>query len=51
VGWVARTRRRLVVEDVTATRDDQPRVVARWSMRGFVAYPVLAGDQLLAVLC
>ncbi len=52
VGWVARTRRRLVVEDVTA----DARIInlewwGRWSMRGFVGYPVLAGDQLLAVLC
>jgi PAS domain S-box-containing protein len=52
VGWVARTHHRLVVDDVTA----DPRVInvewwRRWSMRGFVAYPVMAGDQLLAVLC
>ena len=52
MGWVARTRRRLVVDDVTA----DARVInqewwRRWSMRGFVAYPVVAGDQLLAVLC
>jgi len=52
VGWVARTRRRLVIDDVTT----DARVInqewwRRWSMRGFVAYPVVAGDQLLAVLC
>jgi PAS domain S-box-containing protein len=52
VGWVARMRARLVIDDV----DRDPRVINlewwhRWSMRGFVAYPVVAGDQLLAVLC
>jgi PAS domain S-box-containing protein len=52
VGWVARTHQRLTLDDVT----DDPRVInldwwRRWSMRGFVAYPVMAADQLLAVLC
>jgi PAS domain S-box-containing protein len=51
IGWVARSRQRLVVDDVA--RD--PRIInldwwRRWGLRGFVAYPVMAGDQLLAVL-
>ena len=52
IGWVARTRRRLRVDDVYS----DPRMInldwwQRWSMRGFLAYPVMAGDRLLAVLC
>jgi signal transduction histidine kinase len=52
VGWVARTHQRLTTADVHA----DGRIInlawwRRWSMRGFVAYPVTAGDQLLAVLC
>jgi PAS domain S-box-containing protein len=51
IGWVARTRQRLVVDDV----GDDPRIInldwwRRWGLHGFVAYPVMAGDQLLAVL-
>ncbi len=51
IGWVARTRQRLVVDDF----GDDPRLInldwwRRWALRGFVAYPVMAGDQLLAVL-
>ena len=51
VGWVARTRQRLIVQDVFA----DPRIVnlewwQRWGMRTLIAYPVLAGDQLVAVL-
>ena len=51
VGWVARTRQRLVVEDVFA----DPRIAnrewwERWGLRTLIAYPVMAGDQLLAVL-
>jgi PAS domain S-box-containing protein len=52
VGWVARTRQRLVVDDVNVDRHVMnPEWWARWALRGFVAYPVLAGDELLAVLC
>ena len=52
IGWVARTRRRLRVDDVHA----DARMInldwwRRWSLRGFLAYPVMAGDRLLAVLC
>jgi PAS domain S-box-containing protein len=52
IGWVARTRQRLVVDDV----GEDAGIVSnldwwrRWALRGFVAYPVMAGDQLLAVL-
>ena len=51
IGWVARTRQRLVIPDV----GDDARIInlewwRRWGLRGFVAYPVMAGDQLLAVL-
>ena len=48
---MARTRQRLVIPDV----GDDARIInlewwRRWGLRGFVAYPVMAGDQLLAVL-
>jgi PAS domain S-box-containing protein len=51
VGWVARTRQRLVVEDVFV----DSRIVnrewwQRWGLRTLIAYPVVSGDQLLAVL-
>src|SRR6185503_12398023 len=51
IGWVARTRQRLVIPDV----GNDARIInlewwRRWGLRGFVAYPVMAGDQLLAVL-
>ena len=51
IGWVARMRQRLVVQEV----GDDPRIInldwwRRWGLHGFVAYPVMAGDQLLAVL-
>jgi len=51
VGWVARNRRYLVVDDTHAdSRVASPEWGARWGLRSFVAYPVFAGDQLLAVL-
>jgi signal transduction histidine kinase len=51
IGWVARTHQRLVVDDV----GDDARIInldwwRRWELRGFVAYPVMAGERLLAVL-
>ena len=51
IGRVARTRRPLRVDDVTT----DPGTVnldwwQRWSLRGAAAYPVMAGDLLLAVL-
>jgi PAS domain S-box-containing protein len=52
IGWVARTRRQLRVDDVHAdARMPHLDWWQRWSMRGFLAYPVTAGDRLLAVLC
>jgi PAS domain S-box-containing protein len=50
-GWVARHRRPLAVDDVTA----HPGMLAtawwqRWRFRSLAGYPVIAGDQLLAVL-
>jgi signal transduction histidine kinase len=50
-GWVARHRERLVVDDIT--RD--VRIVdlewfARWGFTSFAAYPVVSGDELLAIL-
>ncbi|HEY2996051.1 MAG TPA: GAF domain-containing protein [Methylomirabilota bacterium] len=51
VGWVARNRKTLVVDDVTKdTRVASPQWSARWGLRSFAAYPVTAGDQLVAVL-
>ncbi|HEX3176260.1 MAG TPA: GAF domain-containing protein [Methylomirabilota bacterium] len=51
IGWVARHRQTLVVDDV---RDDD-RILAqdwwrRWNLRAYAACPVVAGDQLLAIL-
>jgi len=50
-GWVARHREPLVIDDMLA--DD--RLVNRawteqWGIRCFAGYPVLAGDELLAVM-
>jgi len=51
VGWVARNRKTLVVDDVHQdTRVASPQWGARWGLRSFAAYPVIAGDQLVAVL-
>jgi len=50
-GWVARHRKTLVVDDVhTDSRVASPQWGTRWGLRSFVAYPVIAGDQLVAVL-
>jgi len=51
-GWIARHRTPLVIDDLAA--DD--RLLAgswreRWGLEAFAGYPVLAGDELLAVLC
>ena len=50
-GWVARHREPLVVDDML----NDERLVNRawseqWSMRSYAGYPVLAGDELLAVM-
>ncbi|MBI4635017.1 MAG: GAF domain-containing protein [Candidatus Rokubacteria bacterium] len=51
IGWIARERAPLVVDEVSS--DDRILHRAwwdRWSLRSFAGYPVLAGDELLAVL-
>jgi PAS domain S-box-containing protein len=51
VGWVARTRAPLVVRDVfTDDRTTHLEWARRWDLGFFVAVPVLAGRDLLAVL-
>jgi len=50
-GWVARHREPLVVDDML----NDERLVnrewsERWGMRSYAGYPVLAGDELLAVM-
>ena len=50
-GWVARHRERLVIDDISA----DPRIMdgewlARWGLTSYAAYPVVAGDELLAIL-
>ena len=50
-GWVARHREPLVIDDMLADE----RLVNRpwteqWGIRSFAGYPVLAGDELLAVM-
>jgi PAS domain S-box-containing protein len=50
-GWVARHREPLVVDDML----NDERLVNRawaeqWGMRSYAGYPVLAGDELLAVM-
>ncbi|HEY7520394.1 MAG TPA: GAF domain-containing protein [Methylomirabilota bacterium] len=51
IGWVARHRQTLVVDDVTTDpRILHPEWWARWNLRSYVAYPVVAGNQLLAIL-
>lgn len=50
-GWVARHRERLVVDDITSDhRIMDGEWLARWGLTSYAAYPVLAGDQLLAIL-
>ena len=50
-GWVARNRKTLVVDDVhNDARVASPQWGARWGLRSFIAYPVIVGDQLVAVL-
>jgi GAF domain-containing protein len=51
IGWVARHRRTLVLDDITADeRILHPEWWARWNLRAYMACPVVAGDQLLAIL-
>jgi two-component system NtrC family sensor kinase len=51
VGWIAAHREPLLVDDVASDE----RIIhkdwwARWELRGFAGYPVMAGEELLAVL-
>jgi PAS domain S-box-containing protein len=51
IGWVARHHKTLVVDDVTADpRILHPEWWTRWNLRAYMAYPVRAGEQLLAIL-
>src|SRR4029077_12014329 len=51
VGWVARNRKALVVDDVRQdTRVASPQCGERWRLRSFAASWVPAGDQPVAVL-
>ncbi len=51
VGWIARHRKPLVIDDVFA--DERVLNLSWWKslqLRTFAGYPVMAGDELLAVL-
>ncbi|PYM94012.1 MAG: hypothetical protein DME04_08815 [Candidatus Rokuibacteriota bacterium] len=51
VGWVAAHRTALVLDDVLADERLVNRAwVERWGLRAFAGYPVLVGDELLAVM-
>src|SRR6266581_7729813 len=51
VGWVARHHTPLVVDDMLADERLVNRAwTERWGIRSFVGYPVLAGEELLAVM-
>jgi len=51
VGWVARHRQPLVVDDVFSDdRIGNRSWWQRWAISAFAAYPVMAADELLAVL-
>jgi len=50
-GWVARHREPLVVDDMLSDERLVNRAwTERWGIRSFAGYPVLAGDELLAVM-
>jgi PAS domain S-box-containing protein len=51
IGWVARHRQTLVVDDInTDARILHHEWWTRWDLRAFMAYPVVVGNQLLAIL-
>src|SRR5207247_7566553 len=51
VGWVARHREKLVVDDMaTDERNISRGWTDRWGIRSFSGFPVLAGEELLAVM-
>jgi GAF domain-containing protein len=50
-GWVARYRERLVIDEIT----NDPRIMdtewlARWGLTSYMAYPVVIGAELLAIV-
>src|SRR3989442_328213 len=50
-GWVARHRERVVIDDITG----DPRIMdaewlARWGLISYMAYPIVSGDELLAIV-
>jgi len=50
-GWVARHREPLIVDDMLGDERLVNRAwTERWGIRSFAGYPVLAGDELLAVM-
>ena len=50
-GWVARHREPLIVDDMLTDERLVNRAWSeRWGMRSYAGYPVLAGDELLAVM-
>ena len=51
IGWVARTRQMFAVDDIASDpRILHPEWWTRWNLRAYVAYPVVAGNRLLAIL-
>ena len=51
IGWVARHRAPLVVDDMLSDERLLNRAWSeRWGLRSFSGYPVLAGEELLAVM-
>src|SRR5438270_118954 len=50
-GWVARYRERLVIDDITSDhRIMDGEWLARWGLTSYMAYPVVSGDELLAIV-
>jgi len=50
-GWVARHRERVVIDDITG----DPRIMdgewlARQGLTSYMAYPIVSGDELLAIV-
>src|SRR5439155_1680398 len=50
-GWVARHRERVVIDDIMG----DPRIMdgewlARWGLTSYMAYPIVSGDELLAIV-
>src|SRR3989442_13976247 len=50
-GWVARHRERVVIDDITgAPRIMDGEWLARWGLTSYMAYPIVSGDELLAIV-